>query len=35
VNFSGKWFNIVSYGVRESDDLIDYDQLRDAAIASG
>jgi glycine hydroxymethyltransferase len=27
-------FNIVSYGVRESDDLIDYDQLRDAAIAS-
>jgi glycine hydroxymethyltransferase len=34
VNFSGKWFNIVSYGVRESDDLIDYDQLRDAAIAS-
>jgi glycine hydroxymethyltransferase len=34
VNFSGKWFNIVSYGVRQSDDLIDYDQLRDTAIAS-
>lgn len=34
VNFSGKWFNIVSYGVRESDDLIDYDQLRMSAIAS-
>ena len=34
VNFSGKWFNIVSYGVRQSDDLIDYDQLRDSAIAS-
>jgi len=34
VNFSGKWFNIVSYGVRESDDLIDYDQLRDTAIAA-
>jgi glycine hydroxymethyltransferase len=34
VNFSGKWFNIVSYGVRQSDVLIDYDQLRDTAIAS-
>ena len=34
VNFSGKWFNIVSYGVRESDDLIDYDQLRQTAIAN-
>ena len=34
VNFSGKWFNIVSYGVREDNELIDYDQLRDAAIAS-
>jgi len=34
VNFSGKWFNIVSYGVREIDDLIDYDQLRDSAIAN-
>ncbi len=34
VNFSGKWFNIVSYGVRQSDDLIDYDQLRDSAIES-
>ena len=34
VNFSGKWFNIVSYGVRQTDDLIDYDQLRDSAIAS-
>lgn len=34
VNFSGKWFNIVSYGVRESDDRIDYDQLRDSAISS-
>lgn len=34
VNFSGKWFNIVSYGVRESDDRIDYDQLRDTAIAA-
>ena len=34
VNFSGKWFNVVSYGVRQSDDLIDYDQLRDSAITS-
>ncbi len=34
VNFSGKWFNIISYGVRESDDRIDYDQLRDTAIAT-
>ena len=32
VNFSGKWFNIVSYGVRQSDELIDYDQLRDLAL---
>ncbi len=28
VNFSGKWFNIVPYGVRESDHLIDMDQVR-------
>jgi glycine hydroxymethyltransferase len=34
VNFSGKWFNIVSYGVREKDELIDYDELRDLAIAN-
>jgi glycine hydroxymethyltransferase len=34
VNFSGKWFNIVSYGVREDNELIDYDQLRDLAIAN-
>jgi glycine hydroxymethyltransferase len=34
VNFSGKWFNVVSYGVREEDELIDYDQLRDLAIAN-
>jgi glycine hydroxymethyltransferase len=32
VNFSGKWFNIVSYGVRKDDELIDYDELRDLAI---
>jgi glycine hydroxymethyltransferase len=28
VNFSGKFYNIVPYGVRESDQLIDYDELR-------
>jgi len=33
VNFSGKWFNAVSYGVRQDDELIDYDELRDSAIA--
>ena len=32
VNFSGKWFNIVSYGVRVEDELIDYDELRDLAL---
>ena len=34
VNFSGKWFNVVSYGVREDNELIDYDQLRDLAKAN-
>ena len=34
VNFSGKWFNIFSYGVRQEDELIDYDELRDNAIAN-
>jgi glycine hydroxymethyltransferase len=34
VNFSGKWFNIVSYGVRQDNELIDYDELRDSAIAN-
>ena len=34
VNFSGKWFNIVSYGVRQNSELIDYDELRDLAIAN-
>jgi glycine hydroxymethyltransferase len=31
VNFSGKWFNVVSYGVREDTELIDYDQVRELA----
>ena len=28
VNFSGQLYNIVPYGVRESDEIIDYDELR-------
>ena len=31
VNFSGRWYNIVSYGVRQDNELIDYDELRDLA----
>ena len=31
-NFSGKWFDIVSYGVRQDTELIDYDELRDLAM---
>ena len=31
VNFSGKWFTMVSYGVREDSELIDYDDVRDLA----
>ncbi|MEQ8559595.1 MAG: serine hydroxymethyltransferase [Henriciella sp.] len=30
-NQSGKWFNAIQYGVRESDHLIDFDQVRDLA----
>jgi glycine hydroxymethyltransferase len=32
VNFSGKWFEPVPYTVREGDELIDYDQVRDLAL---
>jgi glycine hydroxymethyltransferase len=28
VNFSGKWFNVASYGVREDTETIDYDEVR-------
>jgi glycine hydroxymethyltransferase len=31
VNFSGKWFDIASYGVREDTELIDYDEVRSIA----
>jgi glycine hydroxymethyltransferase len=32
VNFSGKWFNVISYGVRKDTELIDYDQVRALAV---
>jgi glycine hydroxymethyltransferase len=32
VNFSGSWFEPVSYGVRQDTELIDYDQVRDLAL---
>jgi glycine hydroxymethyltransferase len=31
VNFSGKWFKVVNYGVRLQDGLIDYDEVVDLA----
>ena len=32
INMSGKYFNVVPYGVREDTCLIDYDQLRQIAV---
>lgn len=32
VNFSGKWFNIIPYGVRESDHLVDMEEVRRLAV---
>ncbi|TGV15116.1 serine hydroxymethyltransferase [Mesorhizobium sp. M8A.F.Ca.ET.173.01.1.1] len=32
VSQSGKWFNVVSYGVRPQDQRIDYDEVRNLAI---
>ena len=34
VNQSGKWFNPVSYAVRQQDQLIDYDQAAEVALAA-
>ena len=34
VNMSGKWFNVVSYGVREGDDLLDMDAIAQKALES-
>jgi len=31
-NFSGRWFDVVSYGVRRDTELIDYDEVRDLAL---
>jgi len=33
VNFSGKWFHAVAYNVRSDTELIDYDEVRDLALA--
>jgi glycine hydroxymethyltransferase len=33
VNFSGKWFATVGYRVRDDTELIDYDEVRDLALA--
>jgi glycine hydroxymethyltransferase len=33
VNFSGKWFATAGYRVREDTELIDYDEVRDLALA--
>ncbi|MEO3741965.1 serine hydroxymethyltransferase [Plantactinospora sp. B5E13] len=33
VNFSGKWFDTVGYRVRRDSEVIDYDEVRDLALA--
>jgi glycine hydroxymethyltransferase len=33
VNFSGRWFDTIGYGLSEETELIDYDQVRDLAHA--
>ncbi|GAA3835935.1 serine hydroxymethyltransferase [Sphaerisporangium flaviroseum] len=32
VNFSGRWFDVVAYGVRRDTETIDYDEVRELAI---
>ena len=32
VNMSGKWFNVVSYGVRQQDNMLDMDEVRAKAL---
>ena len=34
LNFSGKYFNVVAYGVRRDDERIDYEELRRLAVES-
>ena len=33
VNFSGKWFNVVQYGVNEETEELDFEQIRELALA--
>jgi len=33
VNMSGKWFNVVSYGVRKQDERLDMEEIRETALA--
>ncbi|HEY9888432.1 MAG TPA: serine hydroxymethyltransferase, partial [Candidatus Obscuribacterales bacterium] len=33
VNFSGKWFNVVQYGVNQATETLDFDQIRELALA--
>ncbi|MFC4057422.1 serine hydroxymethyltransferase [Planomonospora corallina] len=32
VNFSGRWFDVVAYGVRRDTEMIDYDEVRELAL---
>ena len=32
VNFSGKWFNVVQYGVNKETETLDFDQIREIAL---
>ena len=32
VNQSGSWFKVIHYGVRQDDERLDYDQVRDLAL---
>ncbi len=34
VNMSGKWFNVVSYGVRKQDERLDMDAIRETALTA-
>ncbi|OYX37536.1 MAG: serine hydroxymethyltransferase, partial [Rhodobacterales bacterium 32-64-14] len=34
VNMSGKWFNVVSYGVRQQDERLDMEAVREKALAA-
>ena len=34
VNMSGKWFKVVTYGVRKQDELLDMETIRETALAN-